>query len=130
VLLVNKKRRGEARSGRVQARSIHQERERDDGPRLSLVAPLQPLRFLPHFLVSRSERPTRLQPSQEMDSLPDATLFQLVSSSALQGLLDKIVGPKTLVLSPSLAGPLGLVTEVGLLKVRPLFCSTSIEPES
>ncbi|ORY82401.1 putative ATP binding protein [Leucosporidium creatinivorum] len=51
-----------------------------------------------------------------MDSLPDATLFQLVSSSALQGLLDKIVGPKTLVLSPSLAGPLGLVTEVGLLK--------------
>lgn len=48
---------------------------------------------------------------------PDATLFQLVSSQALQSLLDRIVGPKTLVLSPSLAGPLGLITEVGLLKV-------------
>lgn len=48
---------------------------------------------------------------------PDASLFQLVSSQALQSLLDRIVGPKTLVLSSSLAGPLGLITEVGLLKV-------------
>jgi len=48
----------------------------------------------------------------------DIQLFQLVASSALQGLLDRIVGPKTLILTPSLAGPLGLVTEVGLLKVR------------
>lgn len=47
----------------------------------------------------------------------DTTVLRLVSSSALQGLLDKIVGAKTLVLAPSLAGPLGLVTEVGLLKV-------------
>ncbi|GAA5905682.1 tethering complex ATP-binding subunit VPS33 [Sporobolomyces salmoneus] len=46
----------------------------------------------------------------------DTQLFQLVASSALQGLLDRIVGPKTLILTPSLAGPLGLVTEVGLLK--------------
>ncbi|GAA6063869.1 hypothetical protein JCM10212_003605 [Sporobolomyces blumeae] len=46
----------------------------------------------------------------------DSQLFQLVASSALQGLLDKIVGPKTLILTPSLAGPLGLVTDVGLLK--------------
>lgn len=47
----------------------------------------------------------------------DTDLFRLVSSSALQALLDKIIGPKTLVLAPNLAGPLGLVTEVGLLKV-------------
>ncbi|GAA5991999.1 hypothetical protein JCM5350_001874 [Sporobolomyces pararoseus] len=46
----------------------------------------------------------------------DTQLFQLVASSALQGLLDRIVGPKTLILTPSLAGPLGLITEVGLLK--------------
>ena len=39
-----------------------------------------------------------------------------MSSSALQALLDKIIGPKTLVLAPNLAGPLGLITEVGLLK--------------
>jgi len=50
----------------------------------------------------------------------DTQLFQLVASSALQGLLDRIVGPKTLILTPSLAGPLGLVTEVGLLKVKPI----------
>ena len=48
---------------------------------------------------------------------PDVDLFRLVSSQALQRLLQNIVGPKTLVLQPSLAGPLGLVTEVGLLKV-------------
>ncbi|SGY50537.1 BQ5605_C001g00894 [Microbotryum silenes-dioicae] len=46
----------------------------------------------------------------------DAHLFQLVSSSALRGLLDKIVGPKTLILEPSLAGPLGLITQVSSLK--------------
>lgn len=49
----------------------------------------------------------------------DCDLFRLVSSQALQRLLQNIVGPKTLVLAPSLAGPLGLVTEVGLLKVSP-----------
>ncbi|SCZ99564.1 BZ3500_MvSof-1268-A1-R1_Chr3-1g06103 [Microbotryum saponariae] len=46
----------------------------------------------------------------------DAHLFQLVSSSALRGLLDKIVGSKTLILEPSLAGPLGLITQVSSLK--------------
>lgn len=49
----------------------------------------------------------------------DTDLFRLVSSSALQSQLDAVIGPKTLVLDPTLAGPLGLVTEVGLLKVRP-----------
>ena len=48
---------------------------------------------------------------------PEVDLFRLVSSQALQRLLQNIVGPKTLVLQPTLAGPLGLVTEVGLLKV-------------
>ncbi|KAM0788120.1 hypothetical protein ACM66B_001286 [Microbotryomycetes sp. NB124-2] len=47
---------------------------------------------------------------------PDATLLQQVSASALTSLLDKIAGPKTLVLCASLAGPLGLVTDVGCLK--------------
>lgn len=55
--------------------------------------------------------------SSSSSSSFDASLFQLVSSQALQSLLDRIVGPKTLVLSSSLAGPLGLITEVGLLKV-------------
>jgi hypothetical protein len=48
----------------------------------------------------------------------DSELLRLISSTALQTKLDTIVGPKTLILTPSLAGPLGLVTEVGLLKVR------------
>lgn len=49
----------------------------------------------------------------------DVDLFRLISSEQLQRLLDKTIGigPKTLVLSPSLAGPLGLVTDVGMLKV-------------
>ena len=55
--------------------------------------------------------------AQACGTMLDTDLFRLVSSSALQGLLDKIIGPKTLVLDPTLAGPLGLVTEVGLLKV-------------
>lgn len=55
-------------------------------------------------------------PSTPADEL-DSDLFRLVSSQALQRLLQNIVGPKTLVLGSSLAGPLGLVTEVGLLKV-------------
>ncbi|KWU44122.1 putative ATP binding protein [Rhodotorula sp. JG-1b] len=46
----------------------------------------------------------------------DSELLRLISSTALQTKLDTIVGPKTLILTPSLAGPLGLVTEVGLLK--------------
>lgn len=57
-----------------------------------------------------------MQQQQPVQGL-DTQLFQLVSSSSLQRLLERIVGPKTLVLSPNLAGPLGLVTEVGLLKV-------------
>ncbi|GAA6044684.1 hypothetical protein JCM8097_000001 [Rhodosporidiobolus ruineniae] len=55
-----------------------------------------------------------------MQGLPgqgiDVDLLRLVASTALQKQLDTIVGPKTLVLTPGLAGPLGLVTEVGLLK--------------
>lgn len=67
---------------------------------------------------SRLTRPLRPRPST---MTVDTQLFQLVASSALQGLLDRIVGPKTLILNPSLAGPLGLVTEVGLLKVTLLY---------
>jgi hypothetical protein len=50
-------------------------------------------------------------------STVDPQVFKLVSSASLQSLLDKIIGPKTLVLDSTLAGPLGLITEVGLLKV-------------
>ncbi|GAA6013482.1 hypothetical protein JCM8202_000701 [Rhodotorula sphaerocarpa] len=46
----------------------------------------------------------------------DSELLRLISSTALQNKLDTIIGPKTLILSANLAGPLGLVTEVGLLK--------------
>ncbi|BGP38432.1 Vacuolar protein-sorting-associated protein 33 [Rhodotorula kratochvilovae] len=46
----------------------------------------------------------------------DVELLRLLGSTALQTRLDSIVGPKTLILTPNLAGPLGLVTEVGLLK--------------
>ncbi|GAA5892892.1 hypothetical protein JCM8208_004118 [Rhodotorula glutinis] len=46
----------------------------------------------------------------------DVELLRLLGSTALQSRLDAIVGPKTLILTPNLAGPLGLVTEVGLLK--------------
>lgn len=56
----------------------------------------------------------------------DVEVLRLITSTTLQSLLDKIIGPKTLVLDPTLAGPLGLVTQVGLLKVRveaqALFC--------
>ncbi|KAI5479038.1 ATP binding protein [Pseudohyphozyma bogoriensis] len=51
-------------------------------------------------------------------SYVDTDLFRLVSSSALQALLDKIIGPKTLVLAANLAGPLGLVTQVNSLKTN------------
>ena len=51
---------------------------------------------------------------------PDVELLRLLGSTALQTRLDSIVGPKTLILTPNLAGPFGLVTEVGLLKVRAL----------
>lgn len=60
------------------------------------------------------------QPLETNNNALDVDLFRLVSSSALQGLLDKIIGPKTLVLAANLAGPLGLVTEVGVLKVSVL----------
>jgi hypothetical protein len=49
---------------------------------------------------------------------PDVDLFRLLSSQLLDKALDGIVGPKTLVLAADLAGPLGLVTEVGALKVH------------
>lgn len=59
-------------------------------------------------------------PAQPQSAAIDTDLLRLVGSTALQQKLDTIVGPKTLILTPSLAGPLGLVTEVGLLKVRSL----------
>lgn len=54
----------------------------------------------------------------------DIEVFRLISATSLQSLLDKIIGPKTLVLDSTLAGPLGLITQVSSLKVNthtPLF---------
>jgi hypothetical protein len=64
-----------------------------------------------HLLSPAAMQSTPGQPQQ-------ADLLRLVASTALQRKLDGMGGgAKTLVLAPGLAGPLGLVTEVGLLKV-------------
>lgn len=53
-----------------------------------------------------------------MEDALDTDVFRIVSSSALESILDGIAGPKTLVLQPSLGGPLGLITQVAQLKVH------------
>lgn len=49
--------------------------------------------------------------------LVDVSLFKLVTNNSLESLLDNIIGPKTLVLDSTLAGQLGLITQIKLLKV-------------
>ncbi|KAJ4485667.1 Sec1-like protein [Lentinula aciculospora] len=54
---------------------------------------------------------------QQNAELPlDTNLLKEISKKALVDALNSVHGSKTLVLDPSLAGPLGLVTEVALLK--------------
>jgi hypothetical protein len=88
-------------------------------PTRSVIKPLSRKGFaglaLRNTTTSMQERPPA---PAAMQGGIDSELLRLISSTALQTKLDTIVGPKTLILTPSLAGPLGLVTEVGLLKVR------------
>lgn len=51
------------------------------------------------------------------DNLLDTSLLKEVSRRALIDALNSVSGSKTLVLEPSIAGPLGLVAEVSLMKV-------------
>ncbi|RDB28384.1 Vacuolar protein sorting-associated protein 33A [Hypsizygus marmoreus] len=50
------------------------------------------------------------------ESLIDVNLLKEIAKKALVDALNSVNGAKTLVLDPSLAGPLGLVTEVSVLK--------------
>ncbi|KAF5384914.1 hypothetical protein D9615_001128 [Tricholomella constricta] len=54
---------------------------------------------------------------QPAESLIDVNLLKEIAKKALVDALNSVNGAKTLVLDASLAGPLGLVTEVSLLKV-------------
>ncbi|KAF8665403.1 hypothetical protein AX16_000422 [Volvariella volvacea WC 439] len=54
--------------------------------------------------------------SQHDDSIVDVSVLKEIAKKALVDALNSVNGAKTLVLDPSLAGPLGLVTEVALLK--------------
>ncbi|KAG6911334.1 hypothetical protein DXG01_001005 [Tephrocybe rancida] len=54
--------------------------------------------------------------SEPSESLVDASLLKEIARKALVDSLNSVNGAKTLVLDASLAGPLGLVTEVSLLK--------------
>ncbi|KAF5392402.1 hypothetical protein D9757_002293 [Collybiopsis confluens] len=73
---------------------------------------------------------------QEGESPLDTNLLKEISKKALVDALNSVNGSKTLVLDPSLAGPLGVVTEVSLLKhhgvdkmfwleAGPLSCNTT-----
>ncbi|KAL4252461.1 STXBP/unc-18/SEC1 family protein [Abortiporus biennis] len=50
------------------------------------------------------------------ESCLDISIFKELAKKALVDALNSVNGAKTLVLDPSLAGPLGLITEVALLK--------------
>lgn len=56
--------------------------------------------------------------SENADAL-DINILKEVAKKDLVDALNSVNGAKTLVLDASLAGPLGLVTEVSLLKVIP-----------
>ena len=57
--------------------------------------------------------------SVNVDAPLDINILKEVAKKDLVDALNSINGAKTLVLDASLAGPLGLVTEVSLLKVNP-----------
>ncbi|OCH95674.1 ATP binding protein [Obba rivulosa] len=56
------------------------------------------------------------KPDSENDYMLDVSQLNEVARKGLVDALNSVNGAKTLVLDPSLAGPLGLVTEVALLK--------------
>ncbi|KAK8849539.1 hypothetical protein IAR55_004874 [Kwoniella newhampshirensis] len=59
---------------------------------------------------------------------PDVGLLKELAKSALVESLNDIQGAKTLILEPALAGPLGLVTEVALLKHQAVDKMFWLEP--
>ncbi|KAH9949388.1 Sec1-like protein [Amylocystis lapponica] len=63
---------------------------------------------------STSEDPTKQ--SLEGEDLLDISILRDLAKNGLVDALNAVNGAKTLVLDPSLAGPLGLITEVALLK--------------
>ncbi|THH33141.1 hypothetical protein EUX98_g1037 [Antrodiella citrinella] len=56
------------------------------------------------------------RPSHDTDTPLDISVLKEIARKGLVDALNAVNGAKTLVLDPSLAGPLGLVTEVSLLK--------------
>ena len=54
----------------------------------------------------------------DAENAVDTLLLKELAKQSLVDALNSVNGAKTLVLDPSIAGPLGLVTEVSLLKVR------------
>jgi hypothetical protein len=64
---------------------------------------------------SVSDRPESA--AEEEQARLDISVFKEMARKALVDALNAVGGAKTLVLDPSIAGPLGLVTEVALLKV-------------
>ncbi|WVF68560.1 hypothetical protein IAT40_003329 [Kwoniella sp. CBS 6097] len=58
----------------------------------------------------------------------DVSVLKELAKSALIGSLNDIQGAKTLILDPALAGPLGLVTEVALLKHQAVDKMFWLEP--
>ncbi|KAI0803180.1 Sec1-like protein [Irpex lacteus] len=62
------------------------------------------------------EQTTPARPQEEDEALLDVSILKEIARKALIDALNSVNGAKTLVLDSSLAGPLGLVTEVALLK--------------
>ena len=63
---------------------------------------------------SSTDESSKLDAGNAVDTL----LLKELAKQSLVDALNSVNGAKTLVLDPSIAGPLGLVTEVSLLKVR------------
>ncbi|WVQ79288.1 hypothetical protein IAT38_001384 [Cryptococcus sp. DSM 104549] len=62
------------------------------------------------------------------EKLPEVGILKELAKSALVESLNDIQGAKTLILDPALAGPLGLVTEVALLKHQAVDKMFWLEP--
>lgn len=56
--------------------------------------------------------------SEDLDPALDLAPLRLLAQRSLLKLLDQVVEPKTLLLDASLAGPLGLVCDVGSLRTH------------
>ena len=68
--------------------------------------------------VSASTSNATVKPETEPEPILDVSVLKEQARKGLVDALNSVNGAKTLVLDPTLAGPLSLVTEVALLKVR------------